>query len=107
MANRRAAPKKAAKTRKLKVVSDHSKSTSFLKRQTCRILGNRRALQCPNAVCFRGFDQSLQESTPNSATTCGSRNVDSNFSNARVARPFRDRTQSGPSKHPLIPRNQP
>jgi hypothetical protein len=85
--------------------SDHSKSTSLLKRQTCRVLGNCSALQCPNAVCFRGLDQSLQESTPNSATTCGSRYVDSDFGNARITRSLGYWTQRGPSKHSLVSRH--
>src|ERR1700689_843253 len=61
--------------------------------------------ECPDAVCFRGLDQSLQESTPNSAPACGNRNVDSNFGNARVTRSLGYWTQRSPSKHSLVSRH--
>jgi len=85
--------------------SDNPESTSLLKHQTCRVLGNCRALQCPDAIRLRRTDQSIEQGTPNPAPSCDGCYVDSNLRHARVTRSLRYGTQRSPSEHALVSRN--
>ena len=79
--------------------ADDSETAALLKNETWRVLGNCRALKSPDSLSFGGFDQGLQQPTPNALAARNGCDVDADFCNAGVARAIRDRTERSPSQH--------